>query len=245
MSEAMPHDGSAVSVRDLAVDFARDGGRFAAVRGVSFDVAAGEVFGLTGPSGCGKTSVLRVLAGLNLAWSGSVSLLGEALRPGRVIAGRLRREVQMVFQDPYSSLHPRHRIARTLREPLAIAGEPATDERLGAILAEVGLAPDIAGRYPHQLSGGQRQRVAIARALLLRPRLLLLDEPTSALDLSVQAGVLNLLADLRSRHGMTMILVSHDEGVVAHMCDRVARMERGAVIATLDHRQLAAEAGLI
>ena len=229
---------SAVSVSDLAVTFGCGDVSYAAVRDVSFDVASGEIFGLVGPSGCGKTTVLRVLAGLNRGWSGQVTVLGARLMPGRKIEGQLRRDIQMVFQDPYASLHPRHRIRRTLGEPLAVLGERDVADRVATILGEVGLAPEIAERYPHQLSGGQRQRVTIARALLMQPKLLLLDEPTSALDLSVQAGVLNLLADLNQRRRMTMILVSHDEGVIGHLCDRAARMARGTIAALLDRAAL-------
>ncbi|MDQ0468754.1 ABC transporter ATP-binding protein [Labrys wisconsinensis] len=229
---------SAVTVNRLSVAFRRGAASFAAVRDAAFTVRTGEIFGLLGPSGCGKTTVLRVLAGLERTWTGDVSVLGTPLHPGRRIEGELRREVQMVFQDPYASLHPRHRIARTLGEPLRARREGDVERRVAAILAEVGLAGDIAARFPHELSGGQRQRIAIARVLLLRPRLLLLDEPTSALDLSVQAGVLNLLTDLRARHGMTMVLVSHDGDVVGHLCDRAARMERGAVVEILDRQGL-------
>jgi peptide/nickel transport system ATP-binding protein len=221
---------SAVKVAGLSVQFGRDEGRRAVVRDATFSIEPGEIFGLVGPSGCGKTTILRVLAGLNLDWSGVIEVLGTALAPRRRIEGVLRREIQMVFQDPYASLHPRHRIGRILGEPLHIRREGDVEGKVARVLQEVGLAAELADRFPHQLSGGQRQRVAIARALLQQPRLLLLDEPTSALDLSVQAGILNLLVDLRERHGMTMILVSHDPDVVAHLCDQVARMEHGEIV---------------
>ena len=221
---------TAVRISDLSVQFAgRDGPR-RVVRDASLAIGMGEIFGLVGPSGCGKTTILRVLAGLNLDWSGKVEVLGTSLAPHSRIEGQLRRDIQMVFQDPYASLHPRHRIARILGEPLRIRGERQVEDKVAGVLGEVGLAPGLAARFPHQLSGGQRQRVAIARALLQQPKLLLLDEPTSALDLSMQAGILNLLSDLRERHGMTMVLVSHDPDVVAHLCDRVAAMEQGAII---------------
>ncbi len=229
---------SAVDLRDLRVAFRRGVESFVAVTGVSLTVRQGEIFGVLGPSGCGKSTVLRVLAGLNLNWSGQVRLLGAALAPGRRMEGRMRRDVQMVFQDPYASLHPRHRVGRVLGEPLRVAGADGIPERIGTVLDEVGLAPELAGRFPHEISGGQRQRVAIARALVLEPKLLLLDEPTSALDLSVQAGVLNLLNDLRERRGMTMIIVSHDEGVIGHLCDRTVRMSRGTIAAALDRAAL-------
>jgi peptide/nickel transport system ATP-binding protein len=138
--------------------------------------------------------------------------------------------VQMVFQDPYASLHPRHTVDRTLAEPLSIHGEKDAEARILQALREVGLGPSFRFRYPHQLSGGQRQRIAIARALILRPKVLLLDEPTSALDASVQAEILNLLDDLRRRLGLTYILVSHDLAVVAHLCERLLVMRHGEAV---------------
>ena len=170
------------------------------VHDVSLQVAAGECFGLVGPSGCGKSS------------------------------GQLRRDVQMVFQDPYASLHPRHRLRRTLAEPLKLLKRDNIDDRIDAGFRHVGLDPALANRYPHQLSGGQRQRVAIVRALLLEPKILLLDEPTSALDMSVQAEILNLLNDLKQNDGLTMVLVSHDPDVIDHMCDRAAHMAQGRIV---------------
>ncbi|RDJ11235.1 ABC transporter ATP-binding protein [Rhizobium grahamii] len=231
---------SALSVSNLSVTFqGRDKG-FSAVRDVSFDVGVGETFGLIGPSGCGKTTVLRAVAGLNTNWQGTISVSDEPLQPGRKITGALRSSVQMVFQDPYSSLHPRHRIFRILGEPLSLRGERNVDGEVRTALDRVGLPAAISGRYPHQLSGGQRQRVAIARALLLKPKLLLLDEPTSALDVSVQAGILNLLNDLKSSEGMTFVLVSHDPGVVAHMCDRAVIMDAGRIARVMDREQITA-----
>ncbi len=170
-----------VEVNQLRVSF----GEKTAVSAASFAIEKGETFSLIGESGCGKSTLLRVLAGLLREWNGHISVLGENLRPGRRFEGALRRNVQMVFQDPWASLHPNHTIARTLSEPLNIHGETQVAEKVADALQQVGLAADASRRYPHQLSGGQRQRVAIARALLLRPQLLLLDEPTSALDMSV------------------------------------------------------------
>jgi peptide/nickel transport system ATP-binding protein len=231
---------NALFLENLTIGFESSGTRFVAVKDVSFDIAEGETFGLVGPSGCGKTTVLRAIAGLNTNWQGTIRVLGTSLRPGSRIGGKLRNDIQMVFQDPYASLHPRHRIARILGEPLAIRGERDVEGAVIDALGKVGLAPAIARRYPHQLSGGQRQRVAIARALLPKPSLLLLDEPTSALDISVQAEILNLLNDLKRALGMTLILVSHDAGVVAHMCDRAVMMQAGRIDRSLDRAALAA-----
>lgn len=230
---------SALSVRDLSVSFPGKEKAFTAVRDISFDVGEGKTFGLIGPSGCGKTTALRAIAGLNLHWTGEISVFGQAFQPGRKLTGKLRAEVQMVFQDPYSSLHPRHRISRILAEPLQIRGSKDIALSIEEVLGKVGLPKAILDRYPHQLSGGQRQRVAIARALLLKPRLLLLDEPTSALDVSVQAGVLNLLNELKTSDGMTFILVSHDPGVIAHMCDEAVLMQAGSIVDRLDRAALA------
>jgi peptide/nickel transport system ATP-binding protein len=202
-----------------------------AVKGVSFTVGKGESFGLVGESGSGKSTVLRALAGLNRDYEGTISLDGTPLSPHR--EKKFFRRVQMVFQDPYGSLHPRHTVDRCLSEPLAIHGVAETDRRIRKVLDEVALPEKFRFRFPHQLSGGQRQRVAIARALILEPELLLLDEPTSALDVSVQAEILNLLADLRAAHGLTFLLVSHNLPVVAHLCDRVAVMEDGEIVELL------------
>ena len=220
-----------ISVRDLLVEFGTEKSLLRAVDGVSFEVAAGETFGLVGESGCGKSTILRALCGLNRAWHGHIAI------DGRPVAAQRPREffktVQMVFQDPYGSLHPRHTVNTTLAEPLAIHGMDRVDARIAEVLDQVGLGAAFRYRYPHQLSGGQRQRLAIARALILEPRVLLLDEPTSALDVSVQAEILNLLADIRTERHLTCMLVSHDLAVVAHMCGRIAVMHRGRIVEVL------------
>jgi peptide/nickel transport system ATP-binding protein len=208
------------------------------LRSVQLHVSPGETFGLIGPSGCGKSTLLRILAGLHTHWSGDISLFGHRLQPGHYPRDTLRSVVQMVFQDPYASLHPRHTVGRALLEALRVNRITDPVQRMRQALDDVGLPRDIEQRYPNQMSGGQRQRVAIARALLLRPSLLLLDEPTSALDVSVQAEILNLLNQLKTRYGMTMLLVSHDAGVIAHMCDRSAVMRSGSIQHVLEREQL-------
>ena len=227
---------TAVAIESLSVRLVK--GARPVIDSLSLAVADGEIFGLVGPSGCGKSTLLRVLAGVNRDWHGSVELLQHRPQAHRRFTGNLRREVQMVFQDPYASLHPRHTVARALLEPLRLLGVEQPHERMMRALSEVGLDPLIASRYPHELSGGQRQRVAIARALLSSPRLLLLDEPTSALDASVQAEILNLLGALKSEHAITMILVSHDMGVIAHMCDRAGAMSEGRIQRMLGREEL-------
>lgn len=200
------------------------------VHNVNLTINKGECFGLVGPSGCGKSSLLWVLAGLNGYWDGGLTLLDHHVKPGKPFTGSLRRDVQMVFQDPYASLHPKHKLLRTLAEPLKILKEQDIEQKIAEGFRQVGLDPALMHRYPHQLSGGQRQRVAIVRALLLKPKLLLLDEPTSALDMSVQAEILNLLNDLKASSDLTMILVSHDADVIDHMCDRAVHMAKGVVL---------------
>jgi peptide/nickel transport system ATP-binding protein len=213
-----------IVVENLDVRF----GAYHAVRDVSFQVGMGECYGLVGESGSGKSTVLRTMVGLVPRWRGRMTVAGQALGPRRSRA--FCRQVQMVFQDPFGSLHPRHTIDRQLGEPLAIH-RIAERERLKLqALEEVGLGPEFRFRFPHQLSGGQRQRVAIARAIITRPRVLLLDEPTSALDVSIQAEILNLLRTLQARLGLTLVFVSHDLAVISHMCDRIGVMREGALV---------------
>jgi peptide/nickel transport system ATP-binding protein len=222
-----------IDVDALTVRFRTKSGPFDAVRGASFQVRPGEAFGLVGESGSGKSTVLRALTGLVPIAGGRVAIGGRLVgaQAQRGAHGRaLQREVQMVFQDPYGSLHPRFTVDQTLREPLAINGLDREDERIAAALREVGLGPAYRFRYPHQLSGGQRQRVAIARALLVEPRVLLLDEPTSALDVSVQAEILNLLRRLARERNLTIVLVSHNLAVIGFLCSRVAVMRNGEIV---------------
>jgi peptide/nickel transport system ATP-binding protein len=229
----------AVNAIGLQVDGLRvvyDG--FVAVEGASFTVEPGESFGIVGESGSGKSTVLRALCGLAPRTAGSVRLVGSAAVPG---SKAFRRQVQMVFQDPYGSLHPRQTVDRALAEPLAIHGLADAEARITRALDDVGLGSGFRFRYPHQLSGGQRQRVALARALILEPQLLLLDEPTSALDASVQAEVLNLLEALRRQRNLSFVMVSHDLAVVTHLCQRLVVMQRGCIVETLASADLAAQ----
>jgi peptide/nickel transport system ATP-binding protein len=221
-----------ITVRDLRVRF----GAHEAVKGVSFSVPSGESFGIVGESGSGKSTVLRALSGLNPDWSGEMTVDGARLAPKRDRA--FFRRVQMVFQDPYGSLHPRQTVDRALSEPLIVHGIADAEARIARGLAEVALPASVRFRYPHQLSGGQRQRVAIARALMCEPEILLLDEPTSALDVSVQAEVLNLLADLQAQRGLTYVLVSHNLAVVAHLCPNVGVMQGGEMVETIGREAL-------
>ncbi len=225
-----------IEVQDLTIAFGTGASAFDATRDVSFTVATGSCFGLVGESGSGKSTVLRAISGLNPDWSGRIAFNGETLGPKRSLA--FHRKLQMVFQDPYGSLHPRQTVDRQLREPLDIHGLDAADRRIAQILDQVGLGAGFRFRYPHQLSGGQRQRVAIARALILEPEIVLLDEPTSALDVSVQAEILNLLMELRRARGLTYILVSHDLAVIATLCDRLGVMKQSRLIDTMDIGEL-------
>ncbi|MGV1758829.1 ABC transporter ATP-binding protein [Rhizobium sp. A22-96] len=210
-----------------------------ALDAVSVEVNKGESFGLVGESGSGKSTLLRAVAGLAPVADGTIRVGGEQLKGARR-SRAFYRQVQMVFQDPYGSLHPRQTIDRLLLEPLAIHGIGDSETRIARALDEVGLGTGFRFRYPHQLSGGQRQRVAIARALIVEPSILLLDEPTSALDASVQAEVLNLLEQVRRDRNLTFVMVSHDLGVVTHMCERLVVMRNGAIVERLSAQQLAA-----
>ena len=221
-----------LAIRDLHVHFAgRKGLPVRAVDGVSLDIAAGETLGLVGESGCGKSSLSNAVVGLVAATGGSIAIQGrQVVGANRAALRDMRANVQMVFQDPATSLNPRMKIGAAIGEPLLVRGlatGAVLRARVGALLEDVGLRPEHANRMPHQFSGGQRQRVVIARALALRPDLLVCDEPVSALDVSVRAQILNLLVDLQSRLKMAILFVSHDLSVVRHVCDRVAVMYLG------------------
>ena len=213
-----------IAVENLTVRL----GKADVVRGVSFSLERGQAFGIVGESGSGKSTILRTLAGIDTEWSGAIAVGGE--RVARTRSKAFHRRVQMVFQDPYGSLHPRQTVDQILSEPLLVHGIADIGARVARALAEVSLPAPLRFRFPHQLSGGQRQRVAIARALIAEPDVLLLDEPTSALDVSVQAEILNLLADLQRRRHLTTILVGHNLAVVAHLCPRIGIMHRGEMV---------------
>lgn len=226
-----------LTVRDLRIAFPTRQGLTEVVRGVNFNLGR-ERLGIVGESGSGKSTVLRAICGPAPTSAGAITLNGTFLTAPR--SAGFYRAVQMVFQDPYASLHPRHTIDSVLSEPLAIHGFDRREGRIEQALSEVGLGPEFRFRYPHQLSGGQRQRVAVARALILEPEVLLLDEPTSALDASIQAEVLNLLDRLRAERGLTFVMVSHDLAVVAHMCDRSIVMQHGLAVEELTRAALGA-----
>jgi peptide/nickel transport system ATP-binding protein len=231
-----------ISVKDLVRTYRR--GRSSlfgkptevqALRGVSFDVAAGQRFGVVGESGSGKSTLLRILAGLDQPTSGSVRVAGNEVAGARERQLlQLRQQLQIVFQDPMGSLDPRMRVRDIVAEPLLLPGQPSGTRRhrdkVEEMLNAVGLDPDAADRFPHQFSGGQRQRISIARALICEPRVLVADEPVSALDVSVRAQVLNLLSDLVDRYRLTLVFVSHDLGVVRHICDNVVVMNQGLIV---------------
>jgi peptide/nickel transport system ATP-binding protein/oligopeptide transport system ATP-binding protein len=240
-----------VEVRDLVKHFPlrsgvivqRQVGAVRAVDGISFDVAEGETVGLVGESGCGKSTTARLITRLLEPTSGSITFAGEEIAgAGGAHLKRLRRDMQIIFQDPYSSLNPRKTVGTIIAEPFVIhrveRDKARRKRRVQELMEQVGLNPEHYNRYPHEFSGGQRQRIGVARAIALKPRLVVADEPVSALDVSIQAQILNLLRDLQRDLGLTMVFIAHDLSVVRHMCDRIAVMYLGKVVEVADSRQL-------
>ncbi len=221
-----------LSVKNLQKTYVdKRGQRLYAVQDVSFDLAPGEVLGIVGESGCGKTTLGRALMRLVEPTGGTVEFEGEDFLEKRGAAlKRARRDMQMVFQDPFGALNPRHKVGAIVGEPLVVHGDPVGPDRVAALLHLVGLPADVADRFPHEFSGGQRQRIAIARALALKPKLIIADEPVSALDVSIQSQILNLIGDLKDRLGLAMLFISHDLSVIRHVSDRIAVMYFGRIV---------------
>jgi oligopeptide/dipeptide ABC transporter ATP-binding protein len=226
--------GPILEVRALVKDFPVKGGRIHAVNGVSFSQARGETIGIVGESGCGKSTLARAVLRLLEPTSGQVAFDGEDLLrlPPRALRRR-RRDMQIVFQDPYASLDPRVRIGASIEEPLVIhrfGSRAERTRRVAELLEMVGLGAAAAARYPHEFSGGQRQRIGIARAIAAGPKLVIADEPVSALDVSIQSQILNLLVELRARLALSLLFISHDLAVIRHISERVAVMYLGQLV---------------
>lgn len=238
-----------LEVRDLRCDYpgSRFGwlaepGRIEAVKGVSFSLMQGESLGLVGESGCGKTTLARAILGLGKTREGYVRIDGETVTAGKHMPRSLRAKTQVVFQDPYGSFNPRHRVSRLLTEPFHLLDKKPTRSQRGLAieeaLSEVGLLPSDADKYIYEFSGGQRQRIAIARALIIRPKLIILDEAVSALDVQVRSRILDLLAHLAARHGLSYLFISHDLNVVRAITDRVLVMRAGEIVESGPTRQV-------
>jgi len=228
---------SLLELRNLTKTYPGPKGRqVQAVADVSLTIAAGEVLGVVGESGCGKSTLGRTLLRLTEPTGGQILFDGQDLtRLSPRAMKPVRRDLQVIFQDPYGSLNPRHTVGYILAEPLIVQGEGGREDRrarVAELLSLVGLPDDAAARYPHEFSGGQRQRIAIARALALNPKLIVADEAVSALDVSVQSQIINLIADLRRRLGLSILFISHDLSVIRHISDRIAVMYLGRIVET-------------
>jgi oligopeptide/dipeptide ABC transporter, ATP-binding protein, C-terminal domain len=213
-----------------------------AVDGISFDVYKKEAFGIVGESGCGKSTTGHAIVGLLKTTAGEIELSGESILNDRKRCSKeMAKKIQIIFQDPYSSLDPRFTVGRCIREPLDEHGVGTKEERTETVkelMAEVGLNTEQITRYPHEFSGGQRQRIGIARALALNPELIICDEPVSALDVSIQAQILNLMKELKEKRGLTYIFISHNLSVVHHLCDRIAVMYLGHIVEIAEKDEL-------
>ena len=204
--------------------------RVLAVDDVSFEIQKGESVGLVGESGCGKSTLTRAILGLEATQAGRIYLGGDEVLSGGQASAEVRRKMQVVFQDPYGSFNPRHKVDRLVSEPFHLLGRKATAAEIDEALVSVGLIPADKHKYIHEFSGGQRQRIAIARALIIKPELIILDEAVSALDVSIRAQILDLLADLSERYGLTYLFISHDLSVVRSITDRVLVMKQGRIV---------------
>ena len=231
-----PNREKLLEVHDLHVTFGKHRHAFEAVRGVNFDIYKGETFGLVGESGSGKTTIGRAVIRMNPTSGGEILYKGEKIngRISREMDRKIIKEIQMIFQDPMSSLNDRAKVNYIVKEGLMNVRKHLTreqqDELVNQALTDVGLLPEFASRYPHEFSGGQRQRIGIARALIMEPSFIIADEPISALDVSIRAQILNLLADLQKKRGLTYLFIAHDLSVMKFICDRIAVIQRGRIV---------------
>ncbi len=232
-----------LSVKNMDVCFGKRNKRFKAVDNVSFDIYKGETFGLVGESGSGKTTIGRAIIRINPTTAGDVIFKGEKIngRISRELDRKVTRQIQMIFQDPMASLNERAKVDYIVSEGLLSGGKLPENERkekVAKALAEVGLLPEFASRFPHEFSGGQRQRIGVARALIMQPEFIIADEPISALDVSIRAQVLNLLSELQKERGLTYLFISHDLSVMRFICDRIAVIHKGVLVELAETEKL-------
>ncbi len=244
MSEPVLKNEPLLSVRDMKVSFGERSHKFWAVRGVSFDIHKGETFGLVGESGSGKTTIGRAIIRIYETAGGDIFFKGKKIngRIDKALDKEITREIQMIFQDPMASLNERAKVDYIVSEGLYNVARNMSakerKERVDAALSEVGLLPEFSSRFPHEFSGGQRQRIGIARALIMQPEFIIADEPISALDVSIRAQVLNLMADLQRKRGLTYLFISHDLSVMRFICDRIAVIHKGLLVELADTEAL-------